>query len=375
MRYSKKICGNKPMKDKTKNAGVDAQTGFALQRNSALFLLLDKYFSKFNGKRYFICLEHQDDFLFCFLSGNDDVELIEAFQSKKKAPDIWKADTEMYEIICKLLKTGKNLIIDSIPKSSHYKHMLYFSTNQTINLKHKFKKAENKPIVSVSIKADNISAHFSSLPIEIQGKFKAGILDIGLHSELKNLNLLWIPFTQTVKEQENQLVGKIEEVFGKKIYSYRSAVQTLITIFNKIEYIYNQGNEIKLLDETKRVDNITIENAIDILTTKSKCFNYWHNAEESIVDALQIKQKDRGVFEFVFSSAFDMFKVFENAEHRKVLHFAKDNIDNCTKFRRLDIVLELIELYKKNTSSLLTPLDLKAIFFAAYFEATFKNEN
>lgn len=364
------------MKDKTKNAGVDAQTGFALQRNSALFLLLDKYFTKFYGKRYFICLEHQDDFLFCFLNENDEAELIEAFQSKKKAPDIWKANTEMFEIIGKLLKTGKNLIIDSIPKSSHSKHILYFSTNQTINLEYNYKTVDGDGKKgSESIKADNENVHFLSLPIELQEKFKAGISETCLHNELENLSLLWIPFTQTVKEQENQLVGKIEEVFGKKIYSYRSAVQAIITIFNKIEYIYNQGNEIKLLDETKRVDNKIIENAIDILTTKSKCFNYWHNAEESIVDALQIKQKDRDVFEFAFSSAFDMFKVFENAEHRKVLNFTKDNIDNCTKFRSLDIVLELIELFKKNTNSLLTPLDLKAIFFAAYFEATFKTEN
>jgi len=360
------------MTDKTKNAGVDAQTGFALQRNSALFLLLDKYFTKFYGKRYFICLEHQDDFLFCFLNENDEAELIEAFQSKKKAPDIWRANPEMFKIIGKLLKTGKDLIIDSIPKSSHYKQVLYFSTNQTINLLHKPK---NKPTIAESIKADNHNVHFLNLPIEIQDKFKDGISETWLHNELENLSLLWIPFTQTIKEQENQLVGKIEEVFGKKIYSYRAAVQAIITIFNKIEYIYNQGNEIKLLDETKRVDNKTIENAINILTTKSKCFEYWHNEKENIVDAFQIKQKDRVVFEFAFSSAFDMFKVFENAEHRKVLHFAKNNIDNCKTYRSLDIVLELIELFKKSENSLLGLLELKAIFFAAYFEVTFKTEN
>jgi hypothetical protein len=364
------------MKDKTKNAGVDAQIGFALQRNSALFLLLDKYHTKFHGKQYFICLEHQDDFLFCFLNENDEAELIEAFQSKKKAPDIWRANSELYEIIGKLLKTGKNLIVDEIPQSSNYKHILYFSTNQTIKLEHKSKieNGETKNVTE-SIKADNENVRFLDLPQEIQEKLKKGIADTELHNELENLSLLWIPFTQSVKEQENQLVGKIEEVFGENIHSHRSAVKTLITIFNDIEYIYNQGNEIKLLDERNRVDANAIENAITILTTKSKCFNYWHSEKENIVDALQIKQKDRCIFEFAFSSAFDMFKVFENAEHRKILQFTKDNIDNCKKFKNLDIVLELLELFNKKTNSHLLPLELKAIFFAAFFEATFKTEN
>ena len=70
-----------------------------------------------------------------------------------------------------------------------------------------------------------------------------------------------------------------------------------------------------------------------------------------------------------------MFKVFENAEHRKILQFTKDNIDNCKKFKNLDIVLELLELFNKKTNSHLLPLELKAIFFAAFFEATFKTEN
>lgn len=363
------------MTDKSINAGVDAQTGFALQRNSALFLLLDKYFTKFDGKQYFICLEHQDDFLFCFINENNEAELIEAFQSKKKSPDIWRANPEMFEIIGKLLKTGKDLILDSIPKSLNYKHFLYFSTNQAINLEYKPNKAENKPTIAASIKADNENVNFLSLPIEIQNKIKAGISETKLHNELENLSFLWIPFTQTVKEQENQLVGKMGEVFGDKIFNKRSAVQTVTRIFNEIEYIYNQKNKSPLLDKRKRVDNKTIENAINILTTQSKSFDYWHNEKENIVEALRIKQKDRISFEFAFSSAFDLFKVFENAEHRNILQFTKDNIDNCNSFKSLDIVLELIELFKKSKNSLLNSLELNAIFFAAYFETTFKNEN
>ena len=39
------------MTDKTINSGPDAQNGFALQRNTAIFLLLDNYFNKFQNKK------------------------------------------------------------------------------------------------------------------------------------------------------------------------------------------------------------------------------------------------------------------------------------------------------------------------------------
>lgn len=53
------------MKDKAVNAGVTAQTGFELQRNCALLLILDDYTS-YKDKNFFVCIEHQDDFLFAF---------------------------------------------------------------------------------------------------------------------------------------------------------------------------------------------------------------------------------------------------------------------------------------------------------------------
>lgn len=72
------------MVDKAVNAGVHAQIGFILQRNTALSLLLNNYKDKFKDRKYFICLEHHDDFLYCFLDDDDKAECIEAYQSKKK---------------------------------------------------------------------------------------------------------------------------------------------------------------------------------------------------------------------------------------------------------------------------------------------------
>ena len=363
------------MIDKSVNAGSSAQNGFALQRNTALFLLLENYFDKFKDNKYFICLEHHDDFLFCFLNKNNEAESIEAYQSKKKAPDIWRANTELYKILNKLLLTGKNLITDDIKRSSSYKHFLYFSTNQTINLEHKPKKNENKPTISESIKADNSNVHFLNLPIEIQDKIKAGVSAVNLHEEFENINFIWIPLAPTVIEQENQLDGKIYEVFGNKINNRRSAVETLISLFTKIEYIDNQGNVAKLLDLKKRVSSEKIEETFRILTSKSKSFNYWHTQSHNIAKILQIKPIDKEIFELDFITSFELFKSIEEAEHRKILQFSKDNFQNLTTYTEEENVLELFTHFTKTQTSIFEALKLKAIFFAAYFEVTFKTEN
>ena len=363
------------MTDKTVNSGTDAQNGFALQRNTAIFLLLENYVSKFKNKKYFVCLEHHEDFLFCFLNENDTVSLIEAYQSKKKAPDIWRLNNTLYGIITKLLKTGKGLIQDEISKSSEYKHILYFSSNQTIHLEHTPKKSEHLPTISVSIKADNPSSHYTNLPNEITEKLKTNIADIGLHNELNNLNFIWIPFTTTEKEQGNQLVGKIDEVFGKQIFDKRAAIDTLISLFRKIETTYNKGNIVKLLDETKRVSNSEVENAFNILTTKAKCFDYWHRKKGEVSSKLKIRITDKEIFELAFDSAFDLFKSIKEAEHQKIFNFVKKQINNLTSFSEEECVFELLELFKSSERTKFNDLQLKAILFAALFEALYLTEN
>lgn len=363
------------MIDKTINSGPDAQNGFALQRNTAIFLLLENYFNKFQNKKYFVCLEHHEDFLFCFLNENDEVNLIEAYQSKKKAPDIWRLNKEIFQILSKLLKTGKELINDEITKSSQYNHILYFSTNQTINLEYNPPKKEKKPTISISVKADNPNTSFSTLPNEIKEKIKSKITEIDYHNELDNLSFIWIPFTTTEKEQENQLVGKIDEVFGNQIFDKRAAIKTLIYLFRKIETTYNNGNIVKLLDQTKRVGNLEIDKAFKILTIKAKAFDYWHSRERDISITLQIRPTEKEQFRLNFSSAFDLFKSIKEAEHQKVLNFVKKQLDNLTTYTEEENVEELFNIFKKTEMTNFNNFQLKAILFAALFEALYLKQN
>ncbi|WP_347051882.1 hypothetical protein [Flavobacterium olei] len=356
------------MIDKTINSGPDAHNGFALQRNTAIYLLLDNYINRFQDKNYFICLEHHDDFLFCFLNEEGEVSLIEAYQSKKKSPSIWRANPELFEILNKLLKTGEKLILDKMLKSDNYKHILYFSTNQTIEIKKKYPKKENKKDIVVSIKNDNPNIQFGNLHNDLQAHFRANITETSLHDQLEKLNFLWIPFTTTAKEQENQLEGKISEVFGNKIFDKRAAIDSLISLFRKIEVIYNHGNQVQLLDKTKRVESHKIENALKILTTKAKCFDYWHLRKYEISSKLRIKPVEKENFELAFDSAFDLFKSIQEAEHQKILRFTKEQIKSLTTYSEEENVIELFDLFQSNYTTHFNDLQIKAILFAALFE-------
>lgn len=356
------------MIDRTINSGVSAQNGFALQRNTALYLLLENYEEKFKNNNYFICLEHHEDFLFCFLNENNEAEIIEAYQSKKKSTGNWSLNGEFYTIISKLLSTGKSLIRDIIPKSSVYKHILFFSSNQTIELQIKKKDA---PTITEIIKEDNNTVSFDNLDNKIKSKIQCGIDNPSLADELDNLHLIWIDLSRTTKQQENQLVAQLDDLFGSQITNCRAAVKTLISLFRTIEETYNNGNIAKLLDESKRVTSQQIEDTLHILTSKSKCFDHWRGQTKEISEILQIKPFERETFELEFSTAFDLFKNIEEAEHRKILDFVRKHYQQCSTFTEEDNVLELNDLFRKKESTFFDDRKLKAILFAAYFEILF----
>ena len=179
---------------------------------------------------------------------------------------------------------------------------------------------------------------------------------------------------RTVEKQENELVGQIDKVFGDRIYNKRAAVKALIELFREIEEKYNKGNEAKLLDTSKRVDSKQIERTFNILTGKSKCFDYWHNQAREVSIALKIKPSERDEFKFAFESSFDFFKSYKAAEHREILEFAKANISKCETFTEEDNAAEMIHLFMKISTSSFGEIELKAIFFAAIFEVTFKGQ-
>lgn len=343
------------------NAGVNAITGFTLQRNIAVYLILENYEIKYKNANYFICLEHHDDCLICFLDKKNHIQTIDAYQSKKKSPTNWTLNKEFTEIVKKILCTGKELLNDaSYPKSKDYSHSLFFVTNQTVNLK----KAQD----AVSIKEDNTRVNFKALPNSIKKHLQEHVTDKKLHSELENLNILWVDLSRTAIHQENQLIGQISRIFGENIESPKAALMLILELFKKIESTYNNNNVAALLDETKRVSSNDINNALDIITTQSRCYKYWREQKSSICRKLGIVVRDQSIFKFHFESSFDYFKSDTSSVHIAIKNFIIANIDNIEDaYDEVEMIDKLVKLYQKKITTKLEILQLKAIFFAAYF--------
>lgn len=373
------------MVDKGVNAGVAAQQGFALQRNMALFIILDKYESKFNNAKYFLSLEHLEDILFCFLDEKENALNIETYQSKKKSTGSWRINNDFSEIILKILKTGKSLIQDTYPKCANYRHELYFSTNSSLDLEAKNKEIIDGVLKDVTytekINEQNSLVDFENLSIPLKFaidkllKKDESFFSQNLSEELKNLKFLHIDFNKINKEQENQLRGKLGQVFDKKICDHSAALESIFRLFKKVELAYNQKNQVRLSDATKQLRSEEINKAFNIITTKSKAFDYWRKENSEISKKLKIKPFEKESFEMNFSSALDLFKDKNEAEHQKILNFVKYNYKECKGFSEEDCVDEITSNFLASEKTNLDDLMLKATIYAAYFESICKMEN
>lgn len=351
------------------NSGVGAQSGFALQRNTAIYILLNNYKSKFSSPNYFLCLEHHDDFVFCFLDENGDAVLAEAYQSKKKSPHRWTVNKELTDILVKLLKTGTMVRNDLLKKTVKYQQKLHFTSNSSIFI-------ESKLAGNVSVDEERTHQAFSELDPKIQSvlikNFEASdIYDSAVSTEYDNLHFLYIELTRTAKEQRNLLIGKLGEIFGKDIYDREAAIDTIFSLFQDVELVYNQGGA-GFLDESKRVNGLQITDALKVITTKSKAYDYWRSEKKEVSLKLNIKPFERDGFESFFISSFDLFKSLIEAEHQKILRFSDENYKNCTSTSEEDCVLELFDIYKKTRSTKFMDLELKSVLYAAYFQVCYK---
>ncbi|EGQ7859210.1 hypothetical protein H9W03_004276 [Vibrio parahaemolyticus] len=373
------------MVDQSVNAGVRAQQGFALQRNMALFIILDNYNSKFDGTKYFLSLEHLEDILFCYLDDRGNAIKVETYQSKKKSGGSWKIGVELAEIIVKILKVGKSLISDTHPKCCDYSHDLYFSSNTTMQLEKKVTcKVSNRTqskTYSQAVNEEDSEVIYDELDPVIK---KAITTKLEKHQsyhsenlcdELDNLKFLYIDFNKTSKEQENQLRSKLEDIFDRKISDSKAALESIFRLFKDVELSYNQKSVARLSDKSKQVKSQDINNAIEIITTKSKAFQFWRDHKREVGQKLGIKPFERESFEMKFSLAFDLFKSKDEAEHQKILDFVKSNYLQCSGFTEDDCIEELFGKFNDNSSSNLDVQTLKATMYAAYFESINKMDD
>lgn len=358
---------NKP--NKTANAGVHGSTGFEFQKHCALYILFDKY-KEIKDRKYFICIEHHDDFLFCYQTNDELIESIDVYQAKKSSTE-WNQGKELYEILKKMLNVGIDLHNDNLPKLENYHHNLEFTTNHSIKLNNG-KRGNAKKVATINESTDRLK--FIDLNEEIGSKIKTEVkklLGKNLVSleELNNVSMAYIDFPKKIKQQKDYLVGFFNSLFGKTVSDHRAAVDTLLLLFREVENTLNNGNVVKLMDESKRVSSDRVNEALNIITTKKMAFDLWRAEEKDACNKLRIVISEKKKFESDFINSIDRFKDKQQVEHQKIFSFVKNNktyFDNY--YVEMDCIQALYQEFERNVNSQLSPVTIKAAIYAAYIE-------
>ena len=354
--------------NKATNAGVHGSNGIEFQKHCALYLLFEKY-EQIKDTKYFICLEHHDDFLFCYQTPTEVISSIDAYQAKK-ASSQWGMGADLSIILKKLTQVGLDLIADSHPKEPSYSHALKFITNNSIQLNC----GKRKNGTSLLINEGNHEVKYLDIDQAIQdnvikGLKKEAVNDPQQLGELSNLYLVYIDLPKKAKEQKDTLVGQFSRLFADKVHDSVAAIEALLLIFREVENVLNQGNIAQLMDKSKMIDSTSIKEAINIITSKAKSFEFWRNRGGELASKISISVFDQNRFKLQFQNSFDLFKDLKQTEHRKLLKYVVDNKTRWASHTdEVDCISDIYKSFIAEKSTNLVELDIKAAVCAAYLE-------
>ncbi|ELJ8442776.1 DUF4297 domain-containing protein [Vibrio cholerae] len=316
------------------NSGVVAISGFEFQLNCALYLLLNNY-EKFKDKEFFLCIEHHDDFLYCFQS--DDLSYItdvEAYQAKKLSGNIWKINSRLFEIVTKILSVGENIVQDAIKKSSGFTHSITFISNTEMELEYKPSKSEEKngkKQVTIRINEQLVNHSYTSLPLDIKNKIERGIENycsekssIFHKQHMDKLSFYWVDFPRVSKGQIEILIGIMKNKFPH-VVDPKAAVDLLLKLFSSVENVYNQGNIVTLLDSSKRVQGREIKKAIEVIEDYQKTYEIWRNNSEKFSDYFNIPIGVQENAKDIIASTYELLKDLSNHEHQIIKAYIREN--------------------------------------------------
>ncbi len=349
------------------NSGVQANVGFDFQRNTCIYVFLEKY-NSLKNQDYFIMLEHYDDIVFGFLNSSGELSDITTYQAKKSST-VWTTNS-VYEIIQKIANSGIEITKDTFPKATNYVQSQHFITNNTIALDYKCS-IENK-IKKKYINETDETVAYIDLDTDCQINLKKGNSEITFDNDqiahFDNLNFSFIDLGRNTKSQLELLTGKFKTVFGNSILDHTAARDTLIFHLKEIESTYNQGDIPKLSDRHKRIESSQIKNILNILTTKNLALEFCRKKAEKICEELSINVFDAMSFELDFENSLDEFKDLRQGEHQKIIRFIENKKNIFSNFTNdVACIKELHKLFLIEHNTTLSQLQLKASMSAGYF--------
>lgn len=352
------------------NAGVHNSTGIEFQKHCALYIFFERYAS-IKDRKYFICLEHHDDVLFCFLSPDGQLLKVDAFQAKKASTE-WGMSEELSLILKKLTQTGLDILADPYPKDPNYGQELQFVTNHSIKLHCGATPVKDRK--TELINESNSEVRYIDIDPLIQKNIlklldERAVTSPAQIAELDNLALVFLDLPKRSKGQKEMLVGKFQALFKDTVNDHVAAVDTLLKLFRNVETTLNNGNVAKLMDGSKRVTSDEIREALNIITTKAKAYEFWRSNGDQLAKKLGISVFERSKFRLQFENSFDLFKDLKQTEHKKLAKYVFLNQHRWSHHTdEVECINDIYENYLSEISTNLNPLDAKAAIAAAYLE-------
>jgi hypothetical protein len=350
------------MKKNYANSGVDGSGGYEFQKHCALYIFLEKY-QDIKDSKYFICLEHHEDFLFCYLDKNELIDYIETYQAKKSSKK-WTLTKEFNEIIKKILEVGIDLSNDNSKKTKTYFHNLHFLSNHEINLS----KSIKRKIYKNTVNERSSKIKFDELCKEIKDEILS-LTDTSTKHEINNLIFSYIDFAKTFTSQKHNLVGMFCDVFEDKVLDPKASVMTLLSLFRAAENTLNQNNIVSLMDKSKRVESEDINKTLKIITSKQKTFDAWRRQKNKYSSILKIPIKDRSHFELEFENAFDYIKDLNQVEHQKINNFV-NGIDLSDCYTSEEGLEKIIIKFNDEYNTQFDSITIKASILSSYIQLT-----
>lgn len=349
------------------NSGVQANVGFDFQRNTCLYLFLEKY-NTLKNLNYFIMLEHYDDIVFGFLNLNGELTNVITYQAKKSSK-VWTTN-QIYEIVQKICNSGIELQKDDLKKTPDYNQAQHFITNNTIALDYQCTSTLKTRKMYVNETNENVK--YLALNPDCQSALRKGNGEIQFDDEqishFQNLNFSYVDLNRSTTAQLEMLTGKFKTIFGKSILDHMAARDTFIYYLKEIESTYNQGDRPKLSDTKKKIDSSKINEILQVLTTKNLAIEFCRKKSNQICQELSINVFDAMNFELDFENSLDEFKDLRQGEHQKIIRFIDRKKSLFLNFTDdVQCIKELYDLFLKEHNSTLSPNQIKAAISAGYF--------
>lgn len=345
------------------NSGVEGGTGYEFQKNCLIFILLDEYHN-FRDKEYFICMESADDFIICFLE-NEKLKEVRTYQAKKNSNGSWTIHNMKNEIIPKMCEGG--LMVYENKSFSHadsYTQKLHFLSNQKIKLDSVICN-ETSEIIGYDELEEKTKKTIEKSISEFHTNEKKEYGIDKILEQRKYLIFRFVDLNKKIKEQQNCLKGKIEEVFKSDVSSPQAALDAILRSLTISSTTYNTNKQFDLSQKDKWVTSESIQDCFETITTKSKFFERWRNRAQEIFQSFNIPLKNRSMFKSICENSFEYFKDPNQIEHQKILTMATEMIKTSNACTEEDFVNELWDFNKSKLSSPFSEFEFKAIAYAA----------